>query len=150
MPVFLKESRVAAEMAKLLYDFLPGSGFSQWKGHVTFSTVAQQVGVGDFWRGGSKEPAIAALFQTTLLSRRDLFEPLVVGIIQEGIRYRQKKSNPIKRQEIEILNALILEIGFKFPALWDEAFLVSLESDVLDRAKANVEKAKAADRIQTE
>lgn len=150
MPVSLKESRVATEMAKLLYDFLPGSGSSQWKGHVTFSTVAQQVGVGDFWSRGSKEQAIAALLQTTLLSRRDLFEPLLVEIIQEGIRYRQKRGNPIKRQEIEILNGLMLEINFKFPALWDEQFLASLESDVLNRAKANVEQARTAERIQTE
>jgi hypothetical protein len=150
MPVSLKESQVAADMAKLLYDFLPGSGSSQWKGHVTFATVAQQVGVANFWQGGSKEPAIAALLEHTLLSRRELFEPLVVGIVQEGMRYRQKKGNPIKRVEIETLNGLILEIGFKFPALWDESFLASLEAGVLDRAKATVEQAKAAERIQAE
>lgn len=150
MPVSLKESQVAAEMAKLLYDFLPGSGSSQWKGHVTFATVAQRVGVGNFWQGGSKEPAIAALLEHTLLSRRNLFEPLVVTIVQEGIRYRQKKNNPVKRAEIETLNGLILEIGFKFPALWDTQFLALLESDALDRAKASLDKAKAVERSKTE
>jgi len=70
MPVSLKESQVAAEMGKLLYDFLPGSGSSQWKGHVTFATVAQQLGAGGFWRGGSKGPAFAAFLENTL-SRRD-------------------------------------------------------------------------------
>ncbi|MEW6529533.1 MAG: hypothetical protein AB1473_01780 [Thermodesulfobacteriota bacterium] len=150
MPVSLKESQVAAEMAKLLYAFLPGSGSSQWKGHVTFGTVAQHVGVGNFWQGGSKEPAIAALLESTLLSRRDLFEPLVVGIVREGIRYRQTKGNPVKKEEIETLNGLILQIGFKFPALWDAQFLASLDSGALDRAKASVEEAKAAERIKTE
>jgi hypothetical protein len=72
-----------------------------------------------------------------------------MGIIREGIKYRQKKADPIKRHEIETLNGLILEIEFKFPALWDEAFLACLDSDALDRAKTNVEQAKAADRMRT-
>ena len=55
MALPLKESRSIAEMAGLLYDFLPGSGSKQWKGHVSFS-VAEKVGVGDFWQPGSGSP----------------------------------------------------------------------------------------------
>lgn len=44
----LRHSRAIAEMAELLYGFLPGSGDPKWKGHVSFKTVAQKVGVGDF------------------------------------------------------------------------------------------------------
>jgi len=49
MTLPLKQSRAIAEMAELLYDFLPGSGSAIWTGHVSFKTVAEEVGVGDFW-----------------------------------------------------------------------------------------------------
>ncbi len=61
MSLSLKESRAVANPAELLYDFLPGSGDPGWKGHVSFKTVAEKVGVGDFWQPGSKLPMIAAL-----------------------------------------------------------------------------------------
>jgi hypothetical protein len=35
MPVSLKESQVAADMARLLYEFLPGSDASFWKAQIT-------------------------------------------------------------------------------------------------------------------
>jgi hypothetical protein len=66
MTLSLKESQVAGALAGVLYDLLPGSGNKAWRGHVTFATVATQVGVGDFWPGGSKEPAIQALLELTL------------------------------------------------------------------------------------
>ncbi len=54
MVLSLKESQAIADMAQLLYDFLPGSGNRNWKGHVSFKTVAEEVGVGGFWQPGSK------------------------------------------------------------------------------------------------
>ena len=66
MTLTLKESRAVADMAQLLYDFLPGSGNAQWKGHISFKTVAARAGVGDFWQPGSKMPMIVALLQRTL------------------------------------------------------------------------------------
>jgi len=44
MVLSLKESQACTEMAKLLYSFLPGSGASAWKGHVSFRTVAEKIG----------------------------------------------------------------------------------------------------------
>ena len=55
------------------------------------------------------------------------FENFVQETVREGIGYQQKKESPITRKEIEPLNGLILEVGFKFPFLWDEEFLKSLE-----------------------
>ena len=66
--------------------------------------------------------------ELTLDSRRDLFEPLVKGIVREGIKYRTKNGDPISREEIEKLNRIVLEIGFKFPDLWDEQFLSFLST----------------------
>jgi len=82
MALPLKESRAIAEMAESLYDFLPGSGSPKWKGHVTFKTVADKVGVGDFWRPGSKIPMITELLSKTLEFRRGRFEPLMLEIVR--------------------------------------------------------------------
>ena len=90
MSISLKESNACTEIADVLYSFLPGSGSREWKGHVTFQTVAKEVGVGDFWPGGSKTRAIASLLQQTLRYRRRLFEQLILTIVREGLTYRQK------------------------------------------------------------
>ena len=148
MPVSLKESRAATEMAKVLYSFLPASGARSWKGHITFQTVANDVGVGEFWQGGSKEPAIAALLERTLEYRRDLFEKLILTIVKEGLKYRKKKNDPISEDETKTLNGLILDVGFKFPALWDSSFLASLRSDGHERASKIVEREMAAQEAQ--
>jgi hypothetical protein len=70
MTLSLKESQAVAEMAELLYDFLPGSGSPSWEGHVSFKTVAARVGVVDFWQPRSKTPMITALLARTLEFRR--------------------------------------------------------------------------------
>lgn len=144
----LKESHLASEIARILYDFLPGSGAANWKGHISFKTVAKEVGVGNFWQDGSKEPAIAALLERTLSYKRNLFESLILAIVREGLRYRQKEDRPITRQEIETLNGLILQVGFKFPSLWDQDFLASLEGGLHQRAKAKVEEAVLHERMK--
>ena len=136
----MKQSRAIGEMAKVLYDFLPGSGSSAWKGHVTFASVARDVGVGGFWPAGSKEPAIATLLEQTLDKRPELFEKLVLSIIRDGMKYRQKGESPVTRPEMETLNGLVYEVGFKFPDLWDEGFLVSLEADGSQRAARILER----------
>lgn len=136
MAVTLKQSHALRQMAGLLYSFLPGSGYQRWKGHVSFESVARDAGLGDFWPGGSKEAAIAMLLERTLDRRLDRFEPLLLAIVRHGITYRQKQGKPIRRDEIETLNGLLLEAGFKFPDLWASTFLDSLNGDPLARAQA--------------
>lgn len=148
MALSLKESRACTEMATLLYGFLPGSGSAAWKGHVSFRTVAEKVGVGGFWRGGSKEPAIAALLEQTLEHRRGSFEPLILEIVKEGLKYRQKQNEPVRDDEITKLNGLILDMGFKFPALWDPQFLSSLRTDGGTRASDLVERELQAESLK--
>lgn len=148
MALPLKESRAISDIAELLYDFLPGSGRSTWKGHVSFKTVAEEVGVGDFWQPGSKIPMIIALLERTLEFRRGRFEPLIVEIVRRGIIYRQRSGKPIQPEEIEKLNGLIREIGFKFPDLWDPSLLASLRSDSDIRAREQVERAQVEEKIQ--
>jgi hypothetical protein len=148
MSLPLKECRAAREMADLLYDFLPGSGSSKWKGHVSFGTVAEKVGVGDFWQPGSKTPMIAALIEKTLEFRRGRFEPLIIEIIRAGLTYRQKQGNPLKPEDIKKLNGLILEVGFKFPDLWDEGFISSLTADGTSRAREHVEQEIQKEKLK--
>ena len=129
MSTSLHESKAAADLARLFYDFLPASGGRSWKGHVTFETVAIQSGVGEFWTGGSKEPALARLLEQSLKLRRDRFEELVLSIVAEGIKYRRSKKNEVREAEIVAVNRVIKVIGFKFPDLWDPRFLASLGRD---------------------
>lgn len=144
----LKESRAVRELADILYDFLPGSGSATWKGHVSFKSVADKVGAGDFWQPGSKLPMITALLERTLEFRRGRFEPLVVEIVRAGLTYRQKAGKPVTPDEIEKINGLILEIGFKFPDLWDQGFLASLRTERAVRATERVERARSAERLR--
>jgi transposase len=84
----LKESNAARALAECLADFLPGSGAKAWMGHVTFASVAARVGVSEFWASvGSKTPRVAQLLEGTLQHRRERFEPLILGIVREGLRY---------------------------------------------------------------
>ncbi|NQS97089.1 MAG: restriction endonuclease [candidate division Zixibacteria bacterium] len=148
MALSLKESRSVADMAELLYDFLPGSGDPKWKGHLSFKTVAEKVGVSDFWQPGSKIPMITALIERTLEFRRGRFEPLILEIVRAGLVYRQKQGNPFKPEEIDRLNGLILEIGFKFPDLWDPDFKALLRDDGTTRAEEHVERAIIEEKLK--
>ena len=144
----LKESRALRELADTLYDFLPGPGSAAWKGHVSFKSVAEQVGVGDFWQPGSKLPMLTSLLERTLQFRRGRFEPLVVEIVRAGLTYRQKNGKPLPPDEVEKINGLILEIGFKFPDLWDQAFLASLRAGGAARATERIQQERAAETLR--
>jgi hypothetical protein len=101
------------ELADVLYDFLPGSGNQAWCGHITFASVAAEVGVGRHWPGGSKKPAIVALLSQTLECDRSRFEPLIVEIVRRGIIYRQKHGNALTPDDIDLVNGHILDLGFQ-------------------------------------
>lgn len=148
MSLKLKESRAIVELADLLYGYLPGSGSANWKGHVSFRTVAEKVGVGEYWQPGSKTPMITALLERTLEYRRGRFEPLIVEIVRAGLIYRSKQGFPVKPEEIDKLNGLILELGFKFPDLWDPGFKATLSQDGTTRAKEHVEKAMTQEMLK--
>ena len=150
MALTLKETRAVSGLADVLYEFLPGSGHRVWKGHINFGTIANKVGVGEFWTSGSKKPAINALLCQTLEHRRNLFQSLIIEIIRSGIQYREKQGQPISRADVERLNGHILDIGFKFPELWDEDFLISLEKSAANRARDYYEEARFQQNEKTQ
>ena len=105
--------------------------------------MAAQAGVGDFWEtSGSKQPRLSRLLERTLLHRDRCFDPLVLGIVKEGLQYRSKSGRSIQAEESRVINGHILELGFKFPDLWDDAFLKALNTDDSSRAQQNVERAQ--------
>jgi hypothetical protein len=119
------EAQGAAELAKALYDFLPGTFAS-----VTWPHVAARFCLEEYWPGGSKLPAITNLLRSTLQFRRDRFCDFMVAVVQEGIAYRINKGNPVQRDEIEEINKIILKLQFKIPELHDRSFLDALPSSV--------------------
>ncbi len=92
---------------------------------------------------------ITAMLERTLEFRRGRFEPLILEIVRAGLIYRQKQGNPVKPEEIDKLNGLIIEVGFKFPDLWDSDFKTSLKADASVRAKEHIEKALAQEKLHT-
>jgi hypothetical protein len=40
----LKKAEAISNIAHVLYDFLPGSGRPDWKGHISFKSIAQRLG----------------------------------------------------------------------------------------------------------
>jgi len=58
----------------------------------------------------------------------------MVEIVRSGMAYREQQKRQIIRTEIEAVNGHILELGFRFPDLWDHEFLRSLEQTTAERA----------------
>ncbi len=139
----LCEAQAVEDLADLLYDFLPGSGNNR----TAFPIAAAQAGVGDLWVPGSKRPAIVQLLAATLEHRRHLFTKLVVAIVRQAMTYRRGKGNPLRRDEVERLNALLPNVSFKVPELLDRGFLESLAAPAAAATPAASSKL-SADRAQ--
>ena len=145
----IKESNALAALAGVLEHFLPGSGNASWRGHVSFSTVAAKLGLGAYWQQGTKLRAVTSLLERTLDHRRGDFERLVLEVVRAGIVYRQKKGDPLAPEEIHAVNGHLLELGVKYPDLWDPDLLTSLSMDNAQRAKARVEAALNEERTRS-
>ncbi len=133
MAVSLAEMQAITEIARFVYDFLPGTPLGDVS--VSFPGAAREVGLGDLWQGGSKQPAIRFLLEATLSQRRDRFCSLMVAVVRKGMAYRSKKAKPLTRDDVCQLNRLIERVGFKIPELWDARFLDSLPRAQPDEPK---------------
>jgi hypothetical protein len=110
-------------VAKILYNWLPGSAPPFGKVH-TFRDSARENGLERYWPGGSKLPAIQYLLEGALLEHR--LVPLIITVAREGIKYRNKKGQPITRAEVEALNKPLQELGYRISELHEPSFLNSL------------------------
>lgn len=150
MGISLSETQAVNKIAKILYNFLPGSLPPMANQDISFPGVARDVGLTTFWMGGSKLPAITMLLSGTLEFKRGCFCQLMVEIIRRGSVYRNNKRNAITREEIEELNGLIAKVGFKIPELWDKDFLNSLPCAKAEKteAKGDEDLAKNLDKLK--
>jgi hypothetical protein len=124
------ESQAITELAEILYDFLPGKPHPFADQSISFPGIASKLGLSQFWRSGSKKPAIAQLLRYTLERNRGKFCDLILEIVQTGMVYRSSKNNPVSVEDIRLINSVIERVGFKIPELWDPEFL-----DMLPRSK---------------
>lgn len=140
MALTLREASAINEMAGLLYEFLPGSGNSS----TSFPIAAAKAGVSDFWTGGSKRPALVQLLSLTLERRRNKFCLLVQTIVHLSMSWRSGKGNPLRREEVERLNALLLRIEFRIKELCDPKFLGTLAQvgSAADRKLPDAERSR--------
>lgn len=143
MSLSLKESQAVSKLAEHLYAFLPGSRSPYADQDVSFPGAARAVGLGNFWPGGSKQPAITKLLSLTLEHRRDRFCSLIEAIVHRAISYRQN-GNPLHREEIEELNRLVEGVGFRIPDLWDPGFLDSLSRKAAPASSSEPSEADTA------
>lgn len=118
----LKKLNLIIKLSSLLYEFLPGSGAPY-----TFADAAQGVGVGNFWIGGNKLPAIQKLLEQTYLWSKECFSSLILTIVRHAIKYRDIKGMPLTCQEIIELNDMLIELGTPIMELADSDFLETLE-----------------------
>jgi hypothetical protein len=128
MPITLKEVQLSADLASALYNLLPANPHPYANEKISFSGCANQIGVGSYWQGGSKLPAVNGLIKNTLEYSRDKFCPLIISIVKTSITYRKGKKNPLTKEEILSINEVIASIGFKIPELWSKDFLNTLPS----------------------
>src|SRR6266853_142455 len=121
----LREAQTIEDLADVLYDILPGSGNNK----TALPLAAQDAGVGEFWLGGSKRPAIVQLLSATLEHRRHRFTALILAIVRQSMTWRRGKGNPLTRSEIDRLNTLLLGVSFKIPELIERGFLDSFGTE---------------------
>jgi hypothetical protein len=121
----MAEEAVVGELVELLYNFLPAS-----RAPATFGSVAVKAGVGDCAAPAStliaKQQVIRYLLTAVRESRPERFSTLMVEIVRASISYRHAKSNPLRRDEVDVLNQLLLRLKLKIPDLHDPAFLATL------------------------
>lgn len=145
----LKQSKIISELSEMLYSYLPGAPHPYANRKISFQGIADDLDLSKFWMGGSKKPAISNLIEYTLKYEQRKFCDLIIEIVKRGIRYRESK-NPITKEEIEIINEHVKELGFKIPDLWDKEFLISLPSSELKKEKIQEEKGIDYDELKKE
>ena len=126
MSLTMAQTQAITELSELLYDFLPGKPYPYADQSISFPGVASKLGLGQYWRGGSKKPAIAQLFRFTLERDGGKFCDLILETVQTGMVYRSNKGTPMAREDVKELNSIVERVGFKIPDLWDPGFLDSL------------------------
>lgn len=121
----LGETQHLNRLADLLYDFLPGKPHPYADPRISFKGIAKDLGLGRLWVDGSKLPAITELLSSTYAADKAKFATLVREIVRRGLSYREVK-NPVRRQEIDAINDVLLKLKLRVKDLQEPGFLESL------------------------
>jgi hypothetical protein len=138
MGIDLLKSSYISELSSSLYSWLPGSSPPFGRTY-TFGEIAHEYGL--VWISGSKLPALQNLLEQA--EKKSVLPKVVLGIINHGHKYRNKKNEPVDRHEVETIKSIMMKLGYKIPELIDEKFLSSLSS--LDLTKIPVDRVKLID-----
>ena len=122
----IQETQAVTQLSKVVYSFLPGKAHPYSRVKVDFGLIAIEVGLGHLWPGGSKLPALQTLFEETLRTHRIKFPRLLLRIVQEGLKYRSRKGDPITQEEINYINYQTARLGIHIPEIMDPRFISSL------------------------
>jgi len=115
MSLTLNDSIAINQIADAIYRFFPGTPHPHGAKHLSFPAIAQELGLGSFWIGGSKRPAIIRLLEHTLIHKRSSFCWLMIEVVRRGIE-KCNNSTPVTREEVESLNKAILAVSFNLAA----------------------------------
>ena len=121
----LEQAAALDDLAQHLYDFLPGTPHPYGDKGLSFPGVADELGLSQYWQGGSKQPAIRKMLEGVLNSGTGRFSPLIMCTVQRSMT-RRKRNDPMTREEIDQLNRLLARLGVKIPELHSPAFLDQL------------------------
>ena len=128
MRLTLPQEQAVNELAPVLYPFLPGKPHPFADPSLSFGGIAASMGLGQFWAGGSKQPAIVKLLKATFENRPEKFCELMLEIVRKGMTYRRNKGEAVTREDIYTINGLLEKLGFKIPELHDRKLLDALPS----------------------
>ena len=128
MSTTLRDAPLAARLAEVTANLLPAKPHPYGDAALSFPAAAAAVGLGAFWPGsGSKRTALTQLYTRTLCDARARFCPLALQIVQRAIAYGTGATRePLTRDDVDAINAVLKELGFGIPELRDPVFLASL------------------------
>ena len=102
--------RIAIDnLSNVLYDFLPASGNQ----NTSFPIAAQKVGLGEYWALNSKRAAIANFLEQVLCHKSHVLIAFFDEVVVQSLQWRGNRSNPLTRDEVNLLNAGIASLGYR-------------------------------------
>ena len=128
--MFLLKKLALDELASHLCEFLPKTRPPLADQRLSFFGIVTELGLQRYWREGSKLTAIRYLLEGVLDGGTGKFSPLIEKIVERSHTYRLSNKKPLTREDVEVLNRILLKVSFRIPALYDAALLDSLPRGV--------------------
>lgn len=124
MPLKVGQGHIITEIANLLADFLPAT----FNNTTSFPIAARNAGVEHLWSyQGGKKGSVARMLKAAYEDNPRKMLRAIKQIVDLGLGYRSRGDKvPISRQEVELLNELLLRLKLRIESLNAEEFLCRL------------------------